>query len=208
MLAISVASLSSVYSCSEDWEDTYLEVDQTALNVSKGGETKTLSIQTNTDWKIVAKDTTWVSFDKTSGKGNSEVQITIGSNSSNERSTTLTLWAGTEFVKIEIEQAASTTGKLSVSTENCTIKRQKIGSQYEFTITAEYYVQNGHLASEAGILFGNAASKTTGTITSGFHTATIYVKSTSPTYTVTYQAYAVKKSNGAKVYGTSKTKKY
>lgn len=207
-MAISVASLSSVYSCSEDWEDTYLEVDQTTLNVSKGGETKTLSIQTNTDWKIVAKDTSWVSFDKTSGTGNSEVQITIGSNSSNKRTGTLTVCAGTEFVKIEIEQAASTTGTLAVTTGNCTIKREKSGSQYRYTITAEYYIQSGHLASEAGILFGNSASKTMGNIASGTHTATAFVTSSSPTYTVTYKAYAVKKSNGAKVYGTSKTKKY
>ena len=207
-MAISVASLSSVYSCSEDWEDTYLEVDQTTLNVSKGGEIKTLSIQTNTDWKIVAKDTTWVSFDKTFGKGNSEVQMTIGSNSSNERNTTLTLWAGTEFVKIKIEQAASTTGTLSVTTGACTIKREKSGAKYKYIITAEYYIQGGHLASEAGILFGNSASKTMGTIASGTHTATATVTTSSPTYTVTYKAYAVKKSNGAKVYGTSKTKKY
>ena len=35
-----------------------------------------------------------------------------------------------------------------------------------------------------------------------------YVTTSNSNYTVTYRAYAVKKSNGAKVYGTTKTKRY
>ena len=102
----------------------------------------------------------------------------------------------------------SATGTLSVTTGACTIKREKSGSKYKYTITAGYNVQGGHLASEVGIMFGNSPSKTTGTITDGLHKATAYVTTSNSNYTVTYRAYAVKKSNGAKVYGTTKTKRY
>lgn len=207
-LAILVASMFSVSSCTEDWEDVYLTIDQNNFSISNSGETKTISIQTNSDWKVVTKNASWVTFDKTSGTGNSELQISVGRNSSNKRTATITICAGTEFAEIEIEQAASTTGTLSVTTGACTIKREKSGSKYKYTITAEYNIQGGHLASEAGIMFGNSPSKTTGTITNGTHTATAYVTTSSANYTVTYRAYAVRKSNGVKVYGTTKTKKY
>ena len=46
-----------------------------------------------------------------------------------------------------------------------------------------------------------------GTIKDGTHTATIYVTSSNSSYSVNYQAYGIKKSNGTYVYGSSKTKK-
>lgn len=203
ILAILVASMFSVSSCTEDWEDAYLAIDQNNFSIPSSGETKTISIQTNSDWRVVTKNASWVTFDKTSGTGNSELQISVGRNRSN-----VTVCAGTESAEIEIEQAASTTGTLSVTTGACTIKREKSGSKYKYTITAGYNVQGGHLASEVGIMFGNSPSKTTGTITDGLHKATAYVTTSNSNYTVTYRAYAVKKSNGAKVYGTTKTKRY
>ena len=188
ILAILVASMFSVSSCTEDWEDAYLAIDQNNFSIPSSGETKTISIQTNSDWRVVTKNASWVTFDKTSA--------------------IVTVCAGTESAEIEIEQAASTTGTLSVTTGACTIKREKSGSKYKYTITAGYNVQGGHLASEVGIMFGNSPSKTTGTITDGLHKATAYVTTSNSNYTVTYRAYAVKKSNGAKVYGTTKTKRY
>ena len=206
ILAILVASMFSVSSCTEDWEDAYLAIDQNNFSIPSSGETKTISIQTNSDWRVVTKNASWVTFDKTSGTGNSELQISVGRNRSNKRTAIVTVCAGTESA--EIEQAASTTGTLSVTTGACTIKREKSGSKYKYTITAGYNVQGGHLASEVGIMFGNSPSKTTGTITDGLHKATAYVTTSNSNYTVTYRAYAVKKSNGAKVYGTTKTKRY
>ena len=203
ILAILIASMFSVSSCTEDWEDAYLAIDQNNFSISSSGET-----QTNSDWRVVTKNASWVTFDKTSGTGNSELQISVGRNRSNKRTTIVTVCAGTESAEIEIEQAASTTGTLSVTTGACTIKREKSGSKYKYTITAGYNVQGGHLASEVGIMFGNSPSKTTGTITDGLHKATAYVTTSNSNYTVTYRAYAVKKSNGAKVYGTTKTKRY
>lgn len=209
ILAILVASMFSVSSCTEDWEDAYLAIDQNNFSIPSSGETKTISIQTNSDWRVVTKNASWVTFDKTSGTGNnSELQISVGRNRSNKRTAIVTVCAGTESAEIEIEQAASTTGTLSVTTGACTIKREKSGSKYKYTITAGYNVQGGHLASEVGIMFGNSPSKTTGTITDGLHKATAYVTTSNSNYTVTYRAYAVKKSNGAKVYGTTKTKRY
>lgn len=202
ILAILVASMFSVSSCTEDWEDAYLAIDQNNFSIPSSGETKTISIQTNSDWRVVTKNASWVTFDKTSGTGNSELQISVGRNRSNKRTAIVTVCAGTESAEIEIEQAASTTGTLSVTTGACTIKREKSGSKYKYTI------KGGHLASEVGIMFGNSPSKTTGTITDGLHKATAYVTTSNSNYTVTYRAYAVKKSNGAKVYGTTKTKRY
>ena len=207
ILAILVASMFSVSSCTEDWEDAYLAIDQNNFSIPSSGETKTISIQTNSDWRVVTKNASWVTY-KTSGTGNSELQISVGRNRSNKRTAIVTVCAGTESAEIEIEQAASTTGTLSVTTGACTIKREKSGSKYKYTITAGYNVQGGHLASEVGIMFGNSPSKTTGTITDGLHKATAYVTTSNSNYTVTYRAYAVKKSNGAKVYGTTKTKRY
>ena len=201
ILAILVASMFSVSSCTEDWEDAYLAIDQNNFSIPSSGETKTISIQTNSDWRVVTKNASW-------GTGNSELQISVGRNRSNKRTAIVTVCAGTESAEIEIEQAASTTGTLSVTTGACTIKREKSGSKYKYTITAGYNVQGGHLASEVGIMFGNSPSKTTGTITDGLHKATAYVTTSNSNYTVTYRAYAVKKSNGAKVYGTTKTKRY
>lgn len=76
---------------------------------------------------MVTKNASWVTFDKTSGTGNSELQISVGRNRSNKRTAIVTVCAGTESAEIEIEQAASTTGTLSVTTGACTIKREKVG---------------------------------------------------------------------------------
>ena len=197
-----------ISSCSEDWEEDYLLVDKTSFNVGNSGETVTISIRTNTDWRVVTNNASWVTFDKAHGSGNSELQITIGRNSSNKRTGKVTICAGTEYVEIEIDQAASTSGALSVSTGTCTITRAKSGSSFKYTITAKYTISGGHLASEAGVMFGNTKSKTTGTISNGTHTATITVTTTNPSYSVTYRAYAVNKSSGATVYGTSKNQRY
>ena len=131
ILAILIASMFSVSSCTEDWEDAYLAIDQNNFSISSSGETKTISIQTNSDWRVVTKNASWVTFDKTSGTGNSELQISVGRNRSNKRTTIVTVCAGTESAEIEIEQAASTTGTLSVTTGACTIKREKSGSKYK-----------------------------------------------------------------------------
>lgn len=206
-LAVLAIGAFAYVSCAEDWEDTYLTVEQTSFSVSSNGETITVPIKTNSDWKIVSP-ASWLSFDKTSGTGDSELQITVSRNSSNKRSAVVNICAGTEFQKIEIEQATSTSGTLSVTTGSCTMTRTKSGTQYKYTITATYNITGGHLASEAGIMFGNSVSKTTGTISDGQHTAKLTVTSSSASYSVTYKAYAKRKSTGAIVYGASKTKKY
>ena len=208
MLFALVFGTSLLLSCSEDWEDVYLSIDKTILSAGNSRETATISIQTNTDWKVVTRNASWVTFDQTSGSRDGELQMTIGRNSSNKRTGTVAVCAGTEYAKIKVEQAASTSGTLSVTTGSCTITRTKSGSSYKYTITATYTVFGGHLASEAEIMFGNSKSKTIGTITDGTYTATAFVTTTNSNYTVTYKAYAMNKSTGATVYETSKTKKY
>ena len=47
ILAILIASMFSVSSCTEDWEDAYLAIDQNNFSISSSGETKTISIQTS-----------------------------------------------------------------------------------------------------------------------------------------------------------------
>lgn len=202
------ASVLSLSSCSEDWEEAYLEIDRSNIEVSNSSTSVEISIETNSNWRVITKDVSWISFDKTSGSGSDKLVVNISQNTSNQRSCTATIVAGTEVAEIHITQSTSTSGTLSVTTGSCTITRVKSGSNYKYTVTATYNVKGGHLASECGIMFGNNKSKTIGTISDGTHTATLIVTTSNPSYTTNYKAYAIKKSNGTYVYGTSKTKKY
>ncbi len=197
----------SLSSCTEDWEESYLQVDQKTINASNSGETVTIPIETNSSWKVVKRNADWVTPDKASGTGDTQLQLTISPNTSNSRNGVITIVAGTEIAEIEIEQSASTSGKLSVTTGSCTITRTKTGTKYKYTITAQYTVSGGHLASETGVSFNGAKSSAIAPIKDGTHTATIYVTSSNSSYSVNYQAYGIKKSNGTYVYGSSKTKK-
>lgn len=206
-MAVMAVGLFSLYSCSDDWEEAVLSVDASSFSTANTGGTETVSIETNSKWKAVTS-ASWISFDKTEGSGNDELQIIIGRNSSNKRTGKVTICAGTEYAQIEITQAASTSGTLSVTTGDCTITRSKSGTKYKYTIKAEYTVKGGHLASETGVMLGSSKSKNTGTISDGTHTATFTVTSSSSSYTASYKAYAVNKNTGNTVYGTTKTKKY
>lgn len=197
----------SLSSCTEDWEEAYLQVDQRTITASNSGETITIPIETNSSWKVVKRNADWVAPDKVSGSGDTQLQLTISPNTSNSRNGIITIVAGTEVAEIKIEQSASTSGKLSVTTGSCTITRTKTGTKYKYTITAQYTVSGGHLASETGVIFNGSKSYMKGTIKDGTHTATIYVTSSNSSYSVNYQAYGIKKSNGTYVYGSSKTKK-
>lgn len=207
VLAALAAGVIAFASCTDDWEETFLSVGQTSFDVPSGGETLTVPINTNSSWRVVSP-TSWCSFDKTSGNGDDELNITVSRNSSNKRSGEVNICAGTEFQTIEIEQAGSTSGTLSVTTGSCTITRVKSGSSYKYTIKAIYTVRGGHLASEAGVMMGNRTAKNTGTISDGQHTATFVVATSSSSYTVSYKAYAKRKSDGKYVYGTTQTKRY
>lgn len=169
VLAALAAGAFAFASCTDDWEETYLSVGQTSFDVPSGGETLTVPINTNSSWRVVLP-TSWVSFDKNSGNGDDELNITVPRNSSNKRSGEVNICAGPEFQTIKIEQAASTSGTLSVTTGSCTITRVKSGSSYKYTIKANYTVRGGHLASEAGVVFGNTTVKNGDTITDGQHT--------------------------------------
>ena len=65
ILAILVASMFSVSSCTEDWEDAYLAIDQNNFSIPSSGETKTISIQTNSDWRVVTKNASSALFHQT-----------------------------------------------------------------------------------------------------------------------------------------------
>lgn len=57
----------------------YIETDKTILDFGNSKETQTLKINSNTSWKITNLPS-WVSVDKTSGKGSIEVSITAEDN--------------------------------------------------------------------------------------------------------------------------------
>lgn len=205
MLFICMLGMYSLSSCSEDWDEAQLAVDNTKLNVGAAGGALTISIRINTDWKVVTGNHSWLSFDRTSGSGDSELKITVEQNSSARRVGKFIIYAGAEYVEIEVEQC-----ELRVTTGDCKITRKYNSStkMHEYTIKVYYTVLDSYLASEYGVLINNTKYKSTGDSSGGKWYIQTTESSTSSTYTVTYQAYAVNKTTGETVYGASETQTY
>lgn len=202
--------MASLSSCSEDLDEVQLAVDETYLNVGEAGGTVTVSIRANADWKVATGNHSWVSFDRTSGSGDGELKITVEQNSYGQRSGMFVIYAGTEYVQVEIVQAESTTG-LSITTENCTITRTYDYNRwkYVYTITAFYTISGSHLASECGVLINNNKYESGRTVSDGrLSVQTKIYLSSSDSLQVTYQVYAVNKLTGKTIYGASKIQKY
>lgn len=200
--------MASLSSCSGDLDEIRLTVNETYLNVGEAGGTVTVSVRANADWKVATGNHSWLSFDRTSGRGDGELKITVEQNRLGQRSGTFVIYAGAEYVKVEIEQAGSTTG-LSITTEDCTITRtyNYYSGKYVYTITAFYMISGSHLASECGVLINNNEYKS-GSYNGDGRWSVQTKLSGSNSFQVTYQAYAVNKLTGETVYGASKTQQY
>lgn len=80
-----------------------LFVDTTCLNFESDGDTKTISINSNTSWTITTPD--WITAEPTSGSGNQSVNIIVGKNEGNfSNEDNITVCAGSLNELITVKQ--------------------------------------------------------------------------------------------------------
>lgn len=80
-----------------------LTVSPESLEFAKGGESKNVTITSNTDWTAAASES-WVTLGATSGKGNGTLAVTAAANEKAARTATVTITAGSLTKTIAISQ--------------------------------------------------------------------------------------------------------
>ena len=75
-LVILLASL-AIVACEQEKTAT-LSLDQTALEFSAEGGSKTVKVKTNTDWTLTTDGADWYTVSPTEGSGDTDVTITLG----------------------------------------------------------------------------------------------------------------------------------
>lgn len=75
-LVILLASL-AIVACEQEKTAT-LSLDQTALEFSAEGGSKTVKVKTNTDWTLTTDGADWYTISPTEGSGDTDVTITLG----------------------------------------------------------------------------------------------------------------------------------
>ena len=83
-----------------------LSVDQTTLSFVANGESKTVSITSNTSWEIES-NVSWLTCDKTTGTGNATIRLTAAKNTTtNVRNGKLTIFGAGKVLTIDVSQEA------------------------------------------------------------------------------------------------------
>ena len=80
-----------------------LSVAPESLEFAKGGESKNVTITSNTDWTAAASES-WVTLGATSGKGNGTLAVTAAANEKAARTATVTITAGSLTKTVAISQ--------------------------------------------------------------------------------------------------------
>lgn len=197
MLTAVAFSTSSLTSCSDDWEEPYMNIPQKEIKVSSTQEKVTVPIESNRRWKIISSIPSWITIENTMGDKTSELIIDVASNSSFERSCVLILAASTQTETIKLTQSAATSGSISVSTGYCDIS----GIWPNYTLIFSFSITNPHLASVAGIIY--KGKKYPCSAINDYNTVSVNVKGLNP-YGGSYQAYAINRTTGKYVYGSTK----
>lgn len=178
------------------WEDCYIDIeqevatDEVVYNVSNTGETITIPIRCNTDWRIW-KPPYWIIPSVEYGDGDYDLSVEVSRNTSYERTGEINIIAGTEVKKVTIKQSVATSGALSVTTKSCYVSRQTQ------TLHASIYITSAHLASEAGVIVDGQTYRLNTTLKEGFND----IEVSKIRLGGTYQAYARNKNTGEYVYG-------
>lgn len=187
-------------SCEDDWEAPYMKVTGTEYNISGAASQISIPIETNSGWRIVSSVPSWITIGSMDGSGTSELVVDVAENTSFARSCDLLIAANTNVETVKITQSASTSGRLSVTTGDCTVT----GLLGKYTLTIGFTVANPHLASSAGVEIDGKKYRCEGKLSSSYN----YVQVTLTALSVNgleYRAYAVNKSTGQYVYGSTKT---
>ena len=178
------------------WEDCYIDIeqevatDEVVYNVSNTGETITIPIRCNTDWRIW-NPPYWIIPEVESGSGDYNLSVEVSRNASFERTGELNIIAGTEVKTITIKQGIATTGALAVTTSSCYVSRQTQ------TLKASIYITSAHLASEAGVIVDGQTYRLNSTLKEGFNDIEVSKRNIGGTC----QAYARNKYTREYVYG-------
>ena len=95
--------------------DEYIKLSETEMEISSKGETRNVTISSNTHWTITG-GADWITLNKTEGENNSDVSITIAESTSKEdREAVLTVTGKNGTTKtISIKQIRATFTTISV----------------------------------------------------------------------------------------------
>lgn len=196
-LAAMVLCIVTFQSCSDDWEEPYLNIANDELTANSAGGSLAIPVECNTHWQVLSFPE-WVTVNSPEGNGSSELQLDVAANSSFARSGKVVIAANAVVQTVKLTQQASTSGTLSVTTGSCSVT----GLMSNYTFTFDFKISNPHLASSAGIIFGG--QKYPCDQLSPYSYVQVKLKTLNP-YGGTYQAYAVNASTGKTVYGKTKT---
>lgn len=93
-----------------------LTVSPESLEFAKGGESKNVTITSNTDWAAAASES-WVTLGATSGKGNGTLAVTAAANEKAARTATVTITAGSLTKTIAISQESGIVAGTGINLE-------------------------------------------------------------------------------------------
>ena len=178
-----------------------LYVSQSSLSFAAGGEQKTFTVTSNTDWAVSRGSTTWLTVTPASGSHNGTVNITAAANTStSQRTANITVTGAGVTLTITVTQAGAAPNLTASATS---LSYAAGGEQKTFTITSntDWTVSRGSTTwltvtpasgSNNGTINVTAAANTattqrTGTITvtGGGITRTIAVTQAAASYTLT-----------------------
>ena len=111
-ITISYGTTSKTVSVSQAAADVQLTVSPTSLSFTEKEESKTISITSNTSWKVSSSES-WCTVSKASGSNNDEITVKVTANdSTKERSATITVKDDNGKVtrEVGVKQAAKPEG--------------------------------------------------------------------------------------------------
>ncbi|MDR3236465.1 MAG: BACON domain-containing protein [Prevotellaceae bacterium] len=115
-------------------EGATLSVTPESIEAAAAGETKQLSVTSNSDW-TAESDQTWVAVSPASGSKDGEITVAVAANDSIERTAVITVKAADKTVTIPVTQAAKDTGViLSVTPDSVNVAAA--GETKQLTVTS------------------------------------------------------------------------
>ncbi len=190
--------VSALVSCGDEWEAPFVQADNTEYSIPNTESQFVIKLESNRNWKIFSEVPEWLQISQTEGGGTTDLQVVASANNSYARTANLLVVAGTAAETISISQQASTSGRLTVETGNCSVT----GFLGNYTITVGFTLGNPHLASEAGVEVNGKkykceeALKTSNVVQVAMNTLTVG--------NVSCRAYARNKLTGEYIYGSTK----
>ncbi|MDR1983213.1 MAG: hypothetical protein LBQ28_00075 [Prevotellaceae bacterium] len=145
-----------------------LTVDQTTINAPAEGDAYVVKVTSNTTWNVsVGANSAWCTISPTSKDGNGDLNITVAENTdTQQRTTTVTITAGTITRQINVTQAAKGEDALELSVDKTTIPATAAASSYSIGVTSNAaWMATVNSESSGWCTLTNASATGNGTIT-------------------------------------------